>query len=52
MKNPRFQHKTAYLIFLLLRLLGYKTRSKIRNFANKHWDKNPGLMHRLYWTLD
>jgi len=52
LKNPRFNAKGYYLMLLPLTLLGWRNQLKIREFANKHWDKNPRFMHRLYWTCN
>lgn len=50
LRNPRFQNKGYYLLLLPLSLLSLRAKYAVREFATKHWHKNPAFFHRLYWV--
>lgn len=50
LRNPYFRHKTLYVLFLPVGLMGVKSRGAVSDFAMKHWEKAPALAHRLYWA--
>jgi len=52
LRNPNFSNKTLYVLLLPLSLLSISRKRSLQELAMKHWDKNPSVAHRVYWSCD
>ena len=50
LRDPHFKNKQLFLLLSPLQYLPIGSRSRICEWAVKHWEKAPTIMHRLYWV--